>query len=182
MSGGKVWGLFQTKDVILTDSENWANFFLEFSLTFSSSLSKLLHSSRSEKNIVEKKFFFEKKLIFCRSIQTFYQNFQDLLPFFFIRVVKRAFSMSRRTLPGTLDFLLKKFYLTRFPESARTTIGLLTIFFQWGRQKCRQGVQNTIPWEKFSEKKFPKVFNSTLRETLWDSWWKVCSRVLKVAL
>ena len=77
--------------------------------------------------------------------------------FFFIRVVKRAFSLSRRTLPGTLDFLLKKFYLTLFPESARTTIGLLTIFSQRGRQKCRHGVQNTIPKEKVSEKKsFPK--------------------------
>ena len=136
MSGGKLWGLFQTKDVILANSENWANFFLEFSLTFSSSLSKLLHSSRSEKNTVEKNFFW-KKLIFCRSFQTFYQNFQDLLPFFFIRVVKRAFSMSRRTLPGTLDFLLKKFYLTLFPEFARTTIGLLTIFFSVVTSKLR---------------------------------------------
>ena len=159
MSGGKLWGLFQTKDVIFANSKNWANFFLEFSLTFSSSLSKLLHSSRSEKNIVEKILFFWKKLIFFRSFPTFYQKFQDLSTnFFFIRVVKRAFSLSRRTLPGTLDFLLKKFYLTLFPESARTTIGLLTIFFQRGRQKCRHGVQNTIPREKVSEKKVSQNF------------------------
>ena len=52
LSGGKLWGLIQKKDVILANSENWANFFLEFSQTFSSRLSKLLHSSRSEKNIV----------------------------------------------------------------------------------------------------------------------------------
>ena len=100
-----------------------------------------------------KKFFFSKKLVLFRSFPTFYQKFQDLPPTFFIRVVKRAFSMSRRTLPGTLDFLLKNFYLTHFPESARTTIGILTNFFQWGRQNCGHGVQNTIPREKFFEKK-----------------------------
>ena len=152
MSGGKLWGLFQTKDVILAKSKNWANFFPEFSLTFPSSLSKLLHSSRSEKNIVEKILFFWKKLIFCRSFQTYYQKFQDLLPFLFTWVLKRASSMSRRTLPGTLDFLLKNFYLTHFPESARTTIGILTIFFQWGRQNCGHGVQNTFPRKNFLKK------------------------------
>ena len=181
MSGGKLWGLFQTKYVILANSENWANFFLEFSLTFSSSLSKVLHSSPSEKNIIEK-IFFLKKTHFLSIISNILSKLSGPSTIFFIRVVKRAFSMSRRTLPGTIDFLLKKFYLTLFPEFARTTIGLLTIFFQWGRQNCGQGVQNTIPREKFSEKKFPKVFYSTLRETLWDSWWKFCSRVLKVAL
>ena len=104
MSGGKLWGLFQTKDVILANSENWANFFLEFSLKFLFSLSKLLHSRRSEKNIVENGLFFEKTHFF-RSFPSFYQNFQDLPPIFFIRVVKRFFSMSRRTLPRKLGFL-----------------------------------------------------------------------------
>ena len=103
--------------------------------------------------------FFLKKLIFFRPFPTFYQNFQDLLPFFFIRVVKRAFSMSRRTLPGSLDFPFKKFYLTRFPESAGTTIGLSTIFFQWGRQNCGQGVQNTFPRKNFLKKSFLKFSN-----------------------
>ena len=180
MSGGKLWGLFLTKDVILANSENWANFFLEFLLKFLFSLSKLLHSRRSEKNIVENVFFL-KKLIFFRSFPPFYQNFQDVPPIFFIRVVKRFFSMSRRTLPRKLGFLLKKFYLTLFPESARTTIGFSTIFFQWGRQNCGHCVQNTFPRENFLKKKFPKVFYSTLRETLWDSSWKFCSRFLKAA-
>ena len=153
MSGGKLWGLFQTKDVILANSKNWAKFNLEFSLTFSSSLSKLLHSSRSEKNIVEKILFFWKNLNFCRSFQTFYQNFQDLLPFFFIRVVKRAFSMSRRTLPSKLDFVSKKFYLTRFPESARTTIGPTTNFFFRGDVKIAVKVSRTHLRGKFFEKK-----------------------------
>ena len=63
MFGGKLWGLFQTKDVILAKSEKWANFFLEFSLSFFS-LSKLLHSSRSEKNNVEKGLFFQKTCFF----------------------------------------------------------------------------------------------------------------------
>ena len=153
MSGGKLWGLFQTKDVILANSKNWANFFLEFSLKFSSSLSKLLHSRRSEKNIVERSLFFEKTRFF-RSFPTFYQNFQDFPPTFFIRVVKRAFSMSRRNLPKKLYFLSKKFYLTCFPESARTTIGLLTIFFS-GDVKIAVKVSRThfrgkIFWKKVS--------------------------------
>ena len=135
------------------NSENWANFFLEISQTFSSSLSKLLHSSRSEKNIAENILFFEKTHFF-RSFPTFYQNFQDLLPIFFIRVVKRAFSMSRRTLPGTLDFPFKKFYLTRFPESAGTTIGLSTIFFQWvvkiAVKVSRTHFRGKIFWKKVS--------------------------------
>ena len=92
------------KSVIFANSENWANFLLEFSLKFLFSLSKLLHSSRSEKNIVENGLFFEKTHFF-RSFPSFYQNFQDLPPIFFIRVVKRFFSMSRRTLPRKLGFL-----------------------------------------------------------------------------
>ena len=180
MSGGKLWGFFLSKDVILANSKNWANFFLEFSLRFLFSLSKLLHSRRSEKNIVEKVLFL-KKPIFFRSFPPFYQNFQDLPPIFFIRVVKRFFSMSRRTLPRKLGFLLKKFYLTLSLESARTTIGFSTIFFQLGRQNCGHYVQNTFPREIFLEKKFLKVLYSTLRETLWDSSWKFCSRFLKAA-
>ena len=171
MSGGKLWGFFLTKDVILANSDNWANFFLQFSLKFLFSLSKLLHSRRSEKNTVEKALFFEKTHFF-QSFPPVYRNFQDLPPTFFIRVVKRFFSMSRRTLPRKLGFLLKKFYLTLFPESAWTTIGFSTIFFQWGRQSCGHCVQNSFPRENFLKKKFLKVFYSTLRETLWDCWWK----------
>ena len=100
-----------------------------------------------------KKFFYSKKTRFFRSFPTFYQKFQDLPPSFFIRVVKRAFSISRRTLPSKLDFVSKILYLTRFPESARTTIGLLTIFFQWGRQNCGHGVQNPFPRKNFLKKK-----------------------------
>ena len=180
MSGGKLWGLFQTKDVFLANSNYWANIFLEFSLKFLFSLSKLLHSRRSEKHRWKSPFFW-KKLIFFRSFPPFYQKFRDLPPTFFIRVVKRAFSMSRRTLHRKLDFLLKEFYLTLFPESARTTIGPSTNFFSVGSQNCGHGVQNTFPREKFSKKKFLKVFYSTFRETLWDSWWNFCSRVFKTA-
>ena len=181
MSGGKLWGLFLTKDVILANSENWANYFLEFSLKFLFSLSKLLHSRRSEKNMVEKVLFFWKNSFFFDHFHHFIKTFRTFHQVFFIRVVKRFFSMSRRTLPRKLDFLLKKFYLTLFSESARTTIGFSTIFFQWGRQNCGHCVQNTFPRENFLKKKFLKVFYSTLRENLWDSWWKFCSRVLKAA-
>ena len=153
MSGGKLWGLFLTKDVILANSENWANFFLEFSLKFLFSLSKLLHSRRSEKNIVEKVLFFWKNSFFFRSFPPFYQNFQDLPPIFFIKVVKRFFSMSRRTLLRKLGFLLKKFYLTLFPESARTTIGFSTIFFSVGTSKLRSLCSEHISEGKFFEKK-----------------------------
>ena len=97
----------EKKEVNLANSENGANFFLEISVKFSSNLSKLLNSSRLEKNIVEKTLFFEKPHFF-RSFPTFYQKFQDLPPIFFIRVVILAFSMSRRTLPNKLDFLPKK--------------------------------------------------------------------------
>ena len=152
MPGGELWGLSQKKDVILPNSENWAKFYLEFSLTCSSSLSKLLHSRRSEKNIVEDILFFEKTLFF-RSFPTFYQKFQDLPPTFFIRIVKRAFSMSTRTLPSKLDFLSKKFYLTRFPESARTTIGPSTIFFSVGTSKLLSRCPEHISEGKFFEKK-----------------------------
>ena len=103
--------------------------------------------------------FFLQKLIFYQSFPTFYQKFQDLQPTFFIRVVKLAFSMSRRSLPSKLDFVSKNFYLTRFLESARTTIGLLTISFQWGRQNCGHGVQNTFPRKNFSKKSFLKFSN-----------------------
>ena len=61
--------------------------------------------------------------------------------------------MSRRTLPGTLDFLFKKFYLTLFPESARTTIGLLTTFFSVGTSKLRSRCPQHISEERIFEKK-----------------------------
>ena len=157
MSGGKLWGLFQTKDAILAYSKYWANFFLEFSLTFSSSLSKLLNSGRTEKNIVENILFFWKNSFFLSS-PTFYQKFQDFPPTFFIRVVKRAFSMSRRTLPSKLDFLLKEFYFTLFRESARTAIGPSTNFFSVGTSKLRSRCPEHISEEKFFEKRFLKVF------------------------
>ena len=105
----KIVGIVPEKrEVNLANSENGANFFLENSVKFSSNLSKLLHSSRLEKNIFENTLFFEKPLFF-RSFPTFYQKFQDLPPTFFIRVVKLAFSMSRRTLPSKLHFLSKQF-------------------------------------------------------------------------
>ena len=77
LSGGKLWGLIQKKDVILANSENWANFFLDFSLTFSGSLSKLREKHRWKKS------FFLKKAVFFRSFPTIYQKFQDLPPIFF---------------------------------------------------------------------------------------------------
>ena len=167
MSGGKLWGLFQTKDVIFANSENWANFLVEFSLKFLFSLSKLLHSSRSEKNIVQKDLFFEKTHFF-RSFPPFYQNFQDLPPIFFIRVVKRFFSMSRRTLPRKLGFLLKKLYLTLFPESARTTICFSTICFSVGTSKLRSlcsehNSEEKIFWKfflKFSIRLWGRLFDT----------------------
>ena len=155
MSGGKLWGLFQTKDVLLGNSENWANFFLEFSQYILLSLSKLLHFRRSEKNISENFLYFEK-FHFLRSFPTFYQKFQDFPPIFFIRVVKLAFSMSRRTLPSKLDFLSKNFYFTRFPVSGRMTIGLSTIFFSVGTSKLRSRCPEHIPEEKIFEKKVLK--------------------------
>ena len=98
-----------------------------------------------------------KKLIFFRSFPTFHQKFKDLPPIFFIRIVKRAFSMSRRTLPSKLDFVSKNFYLTRFPESARTTIGLLTIFFFSGDVKIAVTVSRThFQGNIFREKSFLK--------------------------
>ena len=75
MSGGKLWELFQKKDVILANSEKWANFFLEFSLKFLQFV-KLLHSSRSEKNNFEKVPFFSKKTFFFDHFQHFIKNFR----------------------------------------------------------------------------------------------------------
>ena len=168
MSGGKLWGLFQTKDVIFANSEKWGNFLVEFSPKFPFSLSKLLHFSRSEKNIVQKDLFFLKKLIFFRPFPPFYQNFQDLPPIFFIIVVKRFFSMSRRTLPRKLGFLLKKFYLTLFPESARTTICFSTIFFSVGTSKLRSlcsehNSEENVFWKiflKFSIRIWGRLFET----------------------
>ena len=76
MSGGKLRRMFQTKDVILANSEKWANFFLEFLLKFFFSLSKLLHSRRSEKNIVEKFLFFWKNSFFFDHFHHFLENFR----------------------------------------------------------------------------------------------------------
>ena len=90
MSGGKLWGLFLTKDFILANSENWANFFLEFSLKFLFSLSKLLHSRRSEKNIVEKVLFFEK-LIFFDHFHHFIKIFRTFHQFFSSRLSNVSF-------------------------------------------------------------------------------------------
>ena len=181
MSGGKLWGLFQTKDVILANSKKWANFFLEFLLKFLFSLSKLLHSRRSEKNIVEKFICFLKKLIFFRSVPPFYRKFQDLPPTFFVRVVERAFSMSRRTLPTKLDFLLRKIYLTLFPEFARKTIGLSTIFFQWD-VKIAVKVSRTQFRGKFFWKKSFLKFSIRLWLRLFETAGEnFCSSVLKAA-
>ena len=55
---------FRKKTLFLQIPKIEQTFFLEFSLKFSSSLSKLLHSSRSEKNIVENILFFEKTHFF----------------------------------------------------------------------------------------------------------------------
>ena len=168
MSGGKLWGLFQTKDVILANSENWANIFLEFSLKFLFSLSKLLHSSRSEKNIVEKVFFFEKTHFF-RSFPAFYQKFQDLPPFFVIRVVKRAFPMSRRTLPSKLYFLSQKILNDRFSGIWPNNDWTFCLFFN-GDVKIAVKVSRTyfrgkIFWKKsflkFSIRHWGRLFETT---------------------
>ena len=60
--------------------------------------------------------------------------------------------MSRRTLHRKLDFLLKEFYLTLFPESARTTIGPSTNFFSVGTSKLRSRCPEHISEGKFFEK------------------------------
>ena len=139
------------KDVILANSEKRANFFLEFSQTFSSSLSKLLRSSRSEKNIVEKFLFFEKTH-FVSILSNNLSKISGCSTNFFHQVCQTCL-LSRRTLPCKLDLLSKNFYLTRFPESAATTIGLSTFFFQWGRQNCglvsRTHFRGKIFWKKF---------------------------------
>ena len=125
-----------------------------------------------------KKIFFKKKTRFFRSFPTFYQNFQDFPPTFFIRVVKGAFSVSRRTLPRKLDFLLKEFYLKHFPESARTTIGPTSNFFSVGTSKLRSRSQEHISEGNFLKKSFLKISNRLWGEFL-RLLWKFCSSFLK---
>ena len=129
-------------------SKNFSRVFAKVSLQFVKTAEFWPHREKHR----WKYSFFLKKLIFL-SFPTFYPNFQDFPPTFFIRVVKRAFSMSRRTLPRKLDFLLKEFYFTLFPESARTAIGPSTNFFSVGTSKLRSRCPEHISEGKFFEKK-----------------------------
>ena len=135
------------------------------------------------KTTLKKFVFFFKKLVLFSIISNILSKFSGPSTNFFHQGCQTCLFNVQTNFAWDTRFPFKKILLDTFSEICPNDDWTFDNFFSVGTSKLRSRCPEHISEEKVFEKTFSKfsIFYSTLRETLSDSWWKFCSRVLKAA-